>query len=450
MGIALSSGGFYWLADTNVICGLAAMDPLDPAVLEWFLEDSTADVLPILLRELDSVPHRGSVPGRAQRVQRDIASGHSYIVRDYLGPNPVFTEAQFRRRYRLPRDLVCQIMTDIVAHDPWMRQRADCTGHLGASTEQKVTAALRMLAYGTSSDAIEEYVRISGALANDCLKHFVACIVEMYGEEYLRIPNKEDVEKILEINASRGFPGMLGSVDCMHWFWDKCPRAWAGQMTGKDGKPSLVLEAVATSDLWIWHCFFGMAGSANDLNILERSPLLNIIYTTDDRFKCDYTLNGTTRNTPYYLADGIYPDWTAFVKTLSAPATAKEKFFAAMQESLRKDVERAFGALQARWHILARPSKLWFGEDMALIVKACVILHSMLIAYDRQHGPVDEDLESAEDQVPFVQAASPQLRRCEIDDLATNIARVRDRHGHNQLRHDLVEHLWFNHGYTTI
>src|SRR5438270_623559 len=26
-------------------------------------------------------------------------------------------------------------------------------------------------------------------------------------------------------------------------------------------------------DLWIWHAFFGMPGSCNDINILDRSPI---------------------------------------------------------------------------------------------------------------------------------------------------------------------------------
>jgi hypothetical protein len=34
------------------------------------------------------------------------------------------------------------------------------------------------------------------------------------------------------------------------------------------GGCSVVLEAVADQDLWIWHAFFGMAGSHNDINVL--------------------------------------------------------------------------------------------------------------------------------------------------------------------------------------
>lgn len=36
----------------------------------------------------------------------------------------------------------------------------------------------------------------------------------------------------------------------------------------------MVLEAISDYHLWFWHALFGYAGSLNDLNILNLSPLL--------------------------------------------------------------------------------------------------------------------------------------------------------------------------------
>jgi hypothetical protein len=47
----------------------------------------------------------------------------------------------------------------------------------------------------------------------------------------------------------------------------------------------------------------------------------------------------------YYLVDGIYLEWVAFMKIVSLPQTPKHKLFAQHQEGARKDVERAFGVL---------------------------------------------------------------------------------------------------------
>jgi hypothetical protein len=70
-------------------------------------------------------------------------------------------------------------------------------------------------------------------------------------------------------------PGCIGSIDGMHWAWKNCPTGWAGQFKGKEKKPTMVLEAVASKNLRIWHAFFGNPGALNDINILQRSHLFD-------------------------------------------------------------------------------------------------------------------------------------------------------------------------------
>lgn len=50
-----------------------------------------------------------------------------------------------------------------------------------------------------------------------------------------------------------------------------------------------------------------------------------------------------------------------------------------MQEACWKDVERAFGMLQAQFAIVKGLCRLWSEVDMALIMKTCVILRHMTI-----------------------------------------------------------------------
>jgi hypothetical protein len=107
------------------------------------------------------------------------------------------------------------------------------------------------------------------------LKQFCQAIVNIYNSTYLRSPNEEDLLKILAVSKEQGFPGMFGLLDCMHWVWKNCPVADQGQYAGKEKEPIIVLEAVATHSLWIWHAFFGLPGTLDDITVLNRSPISN-------------------------------------------------------------------------------------------------------------------------------------------------------------------------------
>ncbi|GJS79271.1 ALP1-like protein isoform X1 [Tanacetum coccineum] len=89
--------------------------------------------------------------------------------------------------------------------------------------------------------------------------------------------------------------------------------------------PTILLEVVASYDLWIWHAFFGVAGANNDLTILNNSPLFDDLLDGIDPvapFEC----NGVTFEKEYYLADSIYPQWASFVKSFTV-ASSKGRIF---------------------------------------------------------------------------------------------------------------------------
>nr|GFA22126.1 putative harbinger transposase-derived protein [Tanacetum cinerariifolium] len=63
--------------------------------------------------------------------------------------------------------------------------------------------------------------------------------------------------------------------------------------------------------------------------------------------KAPFVVNERTYKKRYYLVDGIYATWSTFVKTFSIARDEKTLRFKRVQESARKDIERAFGVLQA-------------------------------------------------------------------------------------------------------
>jgi hypothetical protein len=94
-----------------------------------------------------------------------------------------------------------------------------------------------------------------------------------------------------------------------------------------------------------------MPGSHNDINVLHWSSLLAWL-AEGQAPEVNCTINGNEYTKGYYLADGIYPSWVTLVKTISEPQGNKKKYFALVQESCRKDVERAFGVLRSRFAIV--------------------------------------------------------------------------------------------------
>ncbi|XP_021991892.1 uncharacterized protein LOC110888687 [Helianthus annuus] len=236
------------------------------------------------------------------------------------------------------------IADDLAGLDPFFTQRPDARNYEGFTTLQKCTAVVRQLAYGTVADVLDEYLQMSARTSRECLYRFCHNVVKLYNKQYLRKPNAYDVQQLYQAHEARhGFPGMLGSIYCMHWEWHNCPTAWRGQYTrGDHGHPTITLEAVASQDLWIWHSFFGLPGS---LNVLYQSTIFSDVVNgtgPDTRF----TVSGVEYIRGYYLADGIYPSWSTIVKTISFPEDEKRKKFAKRQEAARKDIERCFGVLQ--------------------------------------------------------------------------------------------------------
>ncbi|EEC82097.1 hypothetical protein OsI_26104 [Oryza sativa Indica Group] len=200
----------------------------------------------MIIEESVNNPGRiGSVHGH-EVVHRDRLLWHNLLYKDYFSDNPTFGPNIFRRRFRMRIHVFLRIMKAVEEHDDYFKQKRNAAGVLGLSCLQKVVAAFRMLAYGVPADALDEYIRIGESTALKALRKFVAAVVEVFGPEYMRKPNEQDTARLLTIGASRGFPGMLGSIDCMHWSWKNCPTAWHGMYRGYKKEPTIILEAVAS------------------------------------------------------------------------------------------------------------------------------------------------------------------------------------------------------------
>ena len=157
-------------------------------------------------------------------------------------------------------DLFLRIVQTLEGRDEYFQYRTDDIVRPGLTPLQKCMVAIRQVAYGTTTDMFDKYLHVG----------------EAYSSTYLRSPTTEDFQGLMRMHEMvHGFPGMLGSLNCMHWQWKNCPTAWRGQFTSgyKGSHPTMILKAVADHRLWIWHAYFGVAGSNNGINVLNSSNL---------------------------------------------------------------------------------------------------------------------------------------------------------------------------------
>jgi hypothetical protein len=412
----------------------------EQSVLHNFLERITAKIQAKIEAQRAGTSRRRS--GRRRFVARNHEQGHQRLVADFFSEDPVCNDQLFRTRYRMRRPLFLRIVHALGEWSTYFTRRRDGFYRQGLSPLQKCTAAIRMLTRGSPVDAVDEYVQIGESTAMECLERFAEGVIDKFGSEYLRGPTSLDMQRLLQIGEDRGFPGMLGSIGCMHWEWDNCPSKWMRRLNHSDhSAATMFLEAVVSQDLWIWHGYFGVVGSKNDIIALNKLPLFTEVLKGQAP-RVQFSINKRQYDTGYYLADRIYPEWTAFVKTISNPQTEKEHLFVRYQEDIRKDAQHAFGVLQSRFPIVRGPMRFFKRATLGKIIQACIILHNMTIEDEKDMASAYFDPNEASG----ISVVLPSNINDGSADCFANVFRTNDticaQPAQSQLRRDLVEHVW--------
>ena len=327
----------------------------------------------------DDMLHGGSIVGKSCNKERDFDAAVTRMRKLYFGyatRPPVYNEIDFARRFGVLRVVFNRVYSELEHRVNFIR-KVDALGRCGVHPLQRIIGAFRILRYGVAYDAVDELVGVSESTMQKTVIDFCTDFVEVFGAEYLREPTEEDLKRILAVNESRGFPGCLGSIDFQDWPWKNRPVAWAGQFKGKSKKPMILMEAICDGELRFWHTSVGHPGSMNDLNVADKSQTMQRTLSGEFPPRIPYTINGNVQDVPYYLADGMYPSWALFVKSSKSATDRQVTAFSRQQESVRKDVERAFGVLRSNWHVLERPCRMWYKDRAMTMLQACIVLHNM-------------------------------------------------------------------------
>ncbi|XP_047978440.1 uncharacterized protein LOC125220324 [Salvia hispanica] len=175
-----------------------------------------------------------------------------------------------------------------------MVQDAARTVSLHCSDDGRTQQVLLVVGYGTTANMFDEYLHAGDNTGREFLANFCEGAVDTLSATYLYKSYAADCQFLMEMHKRvRDFPGMLGSIDCMHWEWKNCPTTWIGQFTSgyKGTHPTMILEAIVDHRLWIWHAHLGMARSSNDINVLNTSSLFTE-QCNDNGPVIEFTANG--------------------------------------------------------------------------------------------------------------------------------------------------------------
>ena len=156
---------------------------------EYFLEMASVVMDEFDSETLETSRFGGSRIGK-KFVFRDREAYHLNLYQDYFAENPTYGLVKFHRRYRMRRELFLRIIEAVTNFDPWFKQRLDVARRLGLSMLHKCTTTIRMLAYGLSADACDEYCRLGESTAFECMKRFVLAIRGCFESMYLRQPTQ--------------------------------------------------------------------------------------------------------------------------------------------------------------------------------------------------------------------------------------------------------------------
>jgi hypothetical protein len=119
-----------------------------------------------------------------------------------------------------------------------------------------------------------------------------------------------------------------------------------------------------------------------------------------------------------------------------------------MQEAYRKDVERVFGVLQARFAIIKQPGRLFNHTSLTDVMDTCIIMHNMIVENERDDnrsyvfGEEGTKVDFDYDDDGFNVTPDDQIPRDEFAAFFDYHKRIRDKAAHYQLRNDLIDHLW--------
>jgi Plant transposon protein len=309
-------------------------------------------------------------------------------------------DERFRRNFTVPyRIYNSQILPMAIQRwwPNWHADQVDAFHRRVGNLELKILGCLWILSTGSVQFQASEHSGLSEEVHRTFFLDWTAKMSSCESE-FIHFPRDEDSYRfVVDEYAAMGLPGCVGSVDCVHVGWDKCPHQHFNIYKGKESFPSVAYEVVCTSRKFIQSVSCGHPGSRNDKHIARTDAAIMNLLSPQDWLasKSWEVVNDADGNRKvfygsYFLCDGGYHRWPCLVfpvKTGLAASPARK--WAAMIESVRKDIEGVFGHLKSRYSFLKNFNRMHNQVDIDNAFVTCCILHNMLL---KENGFLAVDL----------------------------------------------------------
>jgi hypothetical protein len=320
--------------------------------------------------------------------------GKMLILNRDLISDPTTREGKlFRRRFRVPFLVYCRLVYLSEENRYFECNESDSAGHAAVPIEMKVLGCLRALGRGSCFDDIAEASGMSEECARVSFHKFCKNFSDNQYSTWVKPPQGERLDSIMHVYQRMGLVGCIGSMDCVHVKWNKCPVSLTNLCEGKEGYPTLVFEVVVSHSREILSCTKSFYGASNDKTIVKYDSFVTQVRDKSLYGNIHYEVNGVDINQVYIITDGGYHKWFCLQSPISTTSDLNESRWSEWVESVRKDVECCFGILKQRWRFFLKGIELHFQPQIEAAFFTCCILHNMLLDWDDLINPWEKNVD---------------------------------------------------------
>jgi hypothetical protein len=300
---------------------------------------------------------------------------------------------RFRRRFRLPYAQFLELVEDARAGNWFPRwMRSDAAGKSSSPLHLMILGALRYTGRGWTFDDVEEATGICQETHRQFYHEFITIGSTILFKKYVVEPaTNEEANNVMHEMKQAGLNGAVGSTDATHVVIEKCSHRLANNhLGGKMKHTARTYNMTVNHRRRILSTTTGHPSRWNDKTLIrfdkfvtgmkEGTKLEDVEF---DLFEeKDSKIVKIKYKGVWVIVDNGYLKWSVTIPPFKKTSDQREIRWSHWMESIRKDVECAFGIMKGRWRILKSGIRLHGVEAADKIWMTCCALHNWLLEVD--------------------------------------------------------------------